>query len=330
MSAIFARAKLDSVADSQTSFDKGVMVAEVYSEADYEPLGIRTGFNCLWLHLTSYGPDKYEAQMFPVPKEALCGTLGGPPSGAMTTKLQVESLKGGKADPLDVPPVARWDWNAADSVNYIGIRCRFDWCEIHRQVDAHHPFVSSPTFTPPPGATPFEKRVVANKGWYDYQYLEEFDSQGRPVPSDVIGVVFPAPSLDTLKAPYAANKWVPAARVALYKASTRYHNKYNFSGTPPAADGSGGVRIETCLGNWSKCAPGSIPKPVCKRTGTLGFVRVTGDDGSKRYFCNMYREFKTLGFSIPGVTRWRWKVTDETVWIRCPSGCCESDPDTIM
>jgi hypothetical protein len=25
---------------------------------------------------------------------------------------------------------------------------------------------------------------------------------------------------------------------------------------------------------------------------------------------------------LPGTARWRWKVDDETTWVRCPQGCC--------
>jgi hypothetical protein len=167
------------------------------------------------------------------------------------------------------------------------------------------------------------------KGWYDYQYLEDFDSHGNPIPSGVIGVVFPVGALDTLPAVTPGKKWVPMARVAMFGTSERYEKKYNFRSIPLAAAGSGGVTVEECSGTWTQCDPGGLPhvtQPVCKAPATTGFVRILARDGTAKYFCNIRRPFPP-GFTIPGVTRWRWKIRDETLWIRCPSGCCEADPD---
>jgi hypothetical protein len=67
--------------------------------------------------------------------------------------------------------------------------------------------------------------------------------------------------------------------------------------------------------------------PVDPVNSGTWYARIKSASGaSLKYFCVKYRPLPG-NVQPPGVVRWRWKIKDETIWVSCPNGCCEVDPD---
>src|SRR6185295_11680520 len=96
------------------------------------------------------------------------------PPGRTTQLAVVLSPLGVFGTPSEIPAVARWEWDAARKVQYIGLRCGIDWCNIGPASPGGaalftpaDPYIAPPTTGAPMAAD----RVRAVKGWYDQQRL---------------------------------------------------------------------------------------------------------------------------------------------------------------
>ena len=335
--AIFARARLDSLGLDSLALSAGgiVPVGEVYAfDSSYAPLGIRPGFNCLELYLAA--GSGLSAAMIPVGlDEAKCLTPQPVNAGKVLAVTKLYAKNVGVA--ADYPPVARWDWDAKDSTQYIGIQCALAWCEIH---DPNTGFESSKSYSGEPTAPAAVRRVVEVKGWYDEQRLA-LPSGSAPLVGDFTATFIPDPHLgDDHGAPDTSRyngQWVTVATAAVNGDPKVYKKKLNLipggiptlgppSKRPPAPAStvylcySGTAATNPCFGS------GLVP-PSCKGgVAATWWARIQAVDGSKAYYCVIRREHP--GVVIPGIVRWRWTVNDDTMWIRCLDGCCEVEAIT--
>ncbi|MBI2796051.1 MAG: hypothetical protein HYX65_05015 [Gemmatimonadetes bacterium] len=316
----------------------GLIVAAVLAEGDYKPLGFVRGMNCVVLlrRGTEYGAYSIGVGY----KDASCFDLAGAKIRSVQA-LSVTVLRKAQTgiDDNDYPYAARWDWDRNNDEHYVGVPCPGGWCEITRTRD----YLSSVNYTSSPvdlgGAA--EKRVWRGKGWYDQQHLANF-AGGKPVPTGPFATTFPARKLaDRDIKDY--HDWKHVATVVMSETSYDYRTKYQYkaSDLPPMLEKGVNV-IQLCTDSLPDAATGAshrrsddnchveterVARGWLTKCRSAWYARVIHDGKVRRVFCVKYRGFKH-GFDIPGVVRWRWRADDETIWIRCPVGCCEMDNDT--
>ena len=329
--AIFARAHLDSVT-LDTLTNHGVTtqfpMGEIYAfDSAYAPLGIQPAFNCLYLYKDAN--NALAATMVPVGMdEQKCLTPQPATSGKRLAVTPVTMIGGTSGD---YPPVARWDWNAKGSVQYIGIQCGAAWCEIHDPTIPFEPSKSYSLGASLPNAT---RRVVEVKGWYDEQRLA-LPNGSNPLVAGFTATFVPDPHLgDDHGTPDTSRyngQWVTVATASVNGGPNIYATKLNLTSPTPSFlaatfHGPPGPvsTVYLCYSGTvvpNPCFP-SGPPPSCSG-GVAGtwWSMIQSNGGAKKYYCVIRREHP--GVVIPGIVRWRWTVNDDTLWIRCLDGCCE-------
>ncbi len=364
LAGIYASWTLNDLVDSVERTRSAVAAAEIYAwDGDYPRLGIRQGFNCLYMM-----PDikrreiiRWRAWVIPVRERGDQCTAPLDPNdpGAEAKELRVGVVQSALHG-QDVPAVARWDWNPTNNSQTIGIKCDINWCivgdsvgfglgeshDLHSMPSLHNAALSD-------GATDFP-RVVEVRGWYDEQRLDP--ATGPKVAGDVIGTVIPHPSLVRYsRADFEpVGTFLPAAFVVLRATNlignqprmrhnreivASYLAKYNFA--------LGMNRVSLCAGAPHDCVPAGTTAPSCTPAGDDQWTAndeawtarvVSGATPTRpsttRYFCvrrckfadaDMARE-PSLALAGPGTARWRWKAHDATLWTSCPKGCCQLGP----
>jgi hypothetical protein len=323
---------------------QSLAAAEIWSEADYAPLGITSGQNCLYVFLRS---GEWGARMIhpttPLSeaeaKEFCTRPLGAEVlSGYRLTVQRSPNIDGLGFD--DYPPVARWDWDNTTLTHYVGIKCGARWCEIGQPG-----FAPSPGLRVPAGLTTAkERRVWLVKGWYDQQYLATLPAEtADPVPTSIRGTIVPLYDLQE------KNDWglfegkyqdvasillEPTSSAADAAALAKYEKHFGFRDWSSSID----VRIALCYGTLATCAvdaakltdpcmkeqhgddkPGATTEEV---EANRWYSRITVRGDPTKYQC-IARYGGPEGGFIPGTVRWRWKVDDDGGWMRCLHGCCE-------
>jgi hypothetical protein len=333
---------LPTAPDPFRKYGRPVAVAEVMAlDSGYSTLGIKRGFNCLYLYGKAETVSGLEARMIPVgANDTNC--LKPLPSGNVGTVLEVRRTRFPK---MTVPPVARWDWDGTHLKQYIGIDCgSAAYCDIGPagfvMSKAHSGLATTP-----------QQVVLAVKGWYDEQrlaYPQTTTSLTQPDVGPIMGTLVPAPNLAShngkpLQSDFA-NHWVPVATAFISDSSTKYKKKLNLErGTPESQRGNA---VFLCFGNKRTCVvPDTVASESCPTnpedyTGASGAALqsmppqnidptqrrwwariVSAVTGKVAVYCVTRREHEKV--DIPGVVRWRWAINDETMWVRCLEGCCE-------
>lgn len=343
--AIFAAFRLDSVPDTLVT-SVSIPVATIYSYGGtYSPLGIRPGFNCLFLTPPSTNTKDWTAEMVSVADSNCLNQATLKPYGTPTS-LEARRVPMPVATPFtpdDYPAAARWDWGTlkGHGQQYIGIRCGRSWCEVGAKsfkpsgpyTGPAAPFMSVPGFALPTAKQP---RVTMIKGWYDAQTLDVI-ADGKQVPSPAYGVLIPNSALDILPADNVApglgvfDTWVHVANAWLsadYKWNlTQGMNQIWLCRKPPASAG-------TCAVPMGEPALSSIALSACW-DGPDGrwWAKIVSSTGKVRYQCVRRRSHltelqayiaanPTAVVKIPGTARWRWLLDDAGEWTKCATGCC--------
>ncbi len=312
-----------------------IPVATIYSYGEsYAALGIRPGFNCLFLHRDTAQGSPVEARMVPWGEtDPDCGAVRpadeGPDDRLNTGKdldLQpaTTSTFAMAFTSKDFPPVARWDFDSVNNEHYIGLTCGSRWCQIG---DAG--FQSSNAITLPAAfaamAMPpvLKNRTSAIRGWYDEQRLASIGPEGAQ-PGTPSGELIPHPQLDALNATTDSytKKWVQVA-VARVDAAYKFFKQ-------------GENTIELCHGAGKDCTVPSGDRRCAAQPDDEGnwWARISAFPGPSNpvYKCVKRMDHKeaidafnathTTKVRIPGTVRWRWREDDETTWISCETGCC--------
>lgn len=326
--AIFAAFHLESLPDhfgkSPSQPQIALPAATVYSYGGtYPSLGIRAGFSCLYL----WNPPSWRAKMVP----SSSGDCRPPvnPATVNGTVLEVRVASNPQYGAADYPPVARWDWDARRSKQYIGIMCGAAWCEI-----GDGGFVPSqvfgkllpadPTLVQQPTSLEIN-RVSKIKGWYDAQLLAVVGPNGRLRPSGVWATFVPHPALDrTDNLANFGNSWVHIGTVVLSGDLPSYKSKLNFVFDPAQPQSA---KIYFCHGapvspgQSGGCEMASASLPSCTPQPDPWWAKIVSKTGTV-YRCIIRREHPTASAHIPGTVRWRWVLDDEGTWGRCTGGCC--------
>jgi hypothetical protein len=321
--AVFAGDSLGSMDSVAFTTPRAVAELFVAEPGGYDKLGIVNTFSCLVLQREK---SVWRGWMVPVKREQQCDQSFDLADLKDDFELHVRSSR--PPSGVAVPAVARWDWDAKANVQYVGVRCADEWCEVGRR-----DLSVSPAYVPAAGATG-EAQKVGVKGYYDEQQLAEFPTDAPMHPGENWGTVMPAPDLTAAKDGGLGSylgKWVHVANVYMRPDAGSYGPSLNFigdNGRPPSARHA---QISLCRGGPKKCRP-ALPffyfKKSCHPSpgdGDIWYAKVTRPGGPPRYFCVVYRAHK--GAEIPPVVRWRWRVDDESVWVSCPDGCCETNVD---
>lgn len=348
--AIFARLRLDRRFVSHTRLRRGQRLFTPFNSASdgipmatifayhtaYSPLNLLEGFNCLhfFRRQSANGAPGWVAKITPVGRDGEAQCAEPLPASAATDGPVFAVDRGTTKPDSELPPVARWDWDPVNEVQYIGIRCENAWCEVRPKLE--------------PGQTPHPSPSLPAtvKGWYDEQLLALPPVPPAPVTavSAIMGTVVPEPNLgqpmgqDGETSIYL-NTWKSVASVRLDRSPGGYASKLNFVATT-GTDAQNHVAL--CYGitqrnGFNPCIPNRvgltvpIPKDANGKGCSGWFTRVGRNpdgSGNEKYFCATRRghDMDTNGNPIPhipGVVRWRWALDDETMWIRCLQGCCE-------
>jgi len=304
-----------------------VPVALVWSDAKYEPFGIKPGFNCLYL----YDPVAWKAKMVPMADQKSCRE-NIDPGKVDGRELAVRETRVPGRGNSDYPPVVRLEQGLSPTRRgfryYVGIKCMAAWCEIGRP-----PFLTRGAYS--------GDRTREIKGWYDEQHLAVHTQNDRQWPTGLLATTFPDPELDALnKNAWPTGVWIPVARTwlraepapikgtaeVLQDELDMYRQKFNLE---PGAYISDVNTVSFCAGDQQTCFKDQAASaPNCELSGQREYwARIVSVSGRTQYRCVTYTPHKEVGYRIPGVVRWRWLENDEKGWVSCPSGCCQVDPD---
>jgi hypothetical protein len=277
----------------------------------YEPLGLQVGISCLILKFNKKGNPYWEAAVVPLPAtqdnpDPECeddmdwNDVPDAQKGLLEVRIQPDAAD--HDDRQDVaPPVARWDWDPTNKVNYMGVRCGIKrWCEI-----------GDSGFTTLPALKTTSGNRNLYKGFYDQQFLS--DENG--VLSDVWGTVLPGDS--AVRDKIQRNKrWHETAKVIMEApqgsaAYTFYESRLHLNTVTAAGrvKGTGSLRIYSEGLNVGNLKTNWLMQVNGQSVGDGVMYHVRHNDQVKHRAKS---------------TRWRWHEEDETVWYFCPEdGCCE-------
>lgn len=351
--AIFAAFRLDTVTSPPGPVGSKPMATIYTPDGSYGPLGIETGFNCLFLE--RHGSN-WTAKMIPWGIDrSNCADGHITPGPGVGTDLAVRQQNvSTEFTARDFPPVARWDRDSLDRDYTIGIRCGSAWCEVGAPGFAPSIGYQGPplTFDAIGGRTPSpvaQHRVVQIKGWYDVQRLALGGSAAPQTPTAFRGFLIPHPFLDSL----AWLKWQSSATAALnlyrdlgwihigYAVMEGNYPKWNFQSGRNKIYLCYGKRTEKCIipGNPSPEAPSSTSLAMCPAdpaaTDLHWWAKTVSETGNTTYVCIKRMNHRdalmawagapenaNVSFSIPGAARWRFLPVDDASWFGCPTGCC--------
>lgn len=296
----------------------GIPAATILSYGgNYSPLGIKNGFNCLYL----WNPPDWKAAMIPQSANADCRYKRTveplPPEAVPLTVRVIAPVALPPFRDREYPPVARWDWDQASKQQSIGIRCGVAWCEVGGASSGAGLGYPPPLiFDPVPGLVPSTaatNAVTRVKGWFDAQLLAKRTSGtgGLKVrPTGNRGYVVPNPVLGDLQQSHFEGHWVHAATAVM---DSDYQSTVHFA--------KGENRIYLCYGTGCRVPSTEVGCPE-GTINTMWWARVVAPGARPTYRCVVYRGYP-YALDVPGTVRWRWQADDETIWIKCPSGCCE-------
>jgi hypothetical protein len=339
----------------QTAVPSAVVVAW----GDYQPLHIRRGFNCLYVHRAPgrEGLMTWKAYMRPHTGDDLPNCSAPVPLSqiAQQEELRVVAYQVPGLAASDYPASARWDWDAASAEQYIGIRCGSAWCQIGSA--RFRPSEPSEQALTQLSQQPTEVQKVASiKGWYDEQYLAALPGQSGSTirPTGILARISPDPRLELTNSNVTPGHWVTVATIDIVEvttqgdgtmdaitdnAVTQYEQRFNLSPNRTTT-------VWLCKGSADECqvladAAGSITdlaeaEKKCEHRDEWDsnpwWARLDQPGRSSVYRCVSFysvpgqvtdSDDSTLDFEIPASTRWRWLVDDDGGWIACESGCCE-------
>jgi len=297
----------------------------------YAALGITPGLNCVYLS----GDRKLARVVDSATFYPCCPIIDMRRLPAPFLEARRTVAKGFVHD-ADYPQVARWDWDAQNRIQYMGVKCDSAWCEI-----GPPRFHQSPPWKPVATLPARMRRNMMIKGWYDEQTLAGPPPTAGALPtiSPVHGTIFPHDALADYDDAALNKQWRIIAYVATPRTSQKYLQNMNFSATPAAnpatpLDPRTLNKIELCEGTSTECNV-PAPLPVCPVTDgsgatNWGWSRITGPGNAPpKYKCVSRWSNTTMSATsgapvyLPAASRWRWVLNDETAWSKCSAGCCE-------
>jgi hypothetical protein len=280
---------------------------------DYEPLGIKAGFNCLYLSRIN---NKVQARMVAVNADTNCTK---PPADTGVSLQVMEQPTPPGLGATDIPPVARWegDFSRGGRSHHIWIRCGDHACLVGRK--GFKPSLEIPgperhKLAQLMGTSPKSLRVMAINGWFDEQPLALPDGNGKLKVSKLYGVIVPHPDVGELDDIAQFVNWRPVAYAWMPIENDDYKLKLGFDQ---------GINVIS----MRKGSPPEGVTTVCLEDteAVSWWVKVESEGGAVKYLCSQRYLHDLPPDKMPGTVRWRWLDTDETTWVRCPQGCCTTN-----
>ena len=291
----------------------------------YSSLGIVGGTNCLLLKAS--GRSKWQAALIKAPGNTIgTGTTGNfgtcpddlswsvvsenTPLLTVRRQLGVDMVGDSIA-----PPVARWDWDASNELNYIGVRCDADtWCEIGPDNLVPSPKRTLRSLLFPKNAPNSDAWVI--KGYYDEQFLA---NAAGDAPTSVFATIVPGFDARTLQ-DLDDKKGGPreVARLELRETGRTIGAEYDRYVQKFKTRGIGGPPRDRQTVTYLELRPNPSPTEKHPYLGRFGGKDLDAD-------AVVVRKHKDHLHDGPPVVRWRWVAKDELTWSYCePDGCCES------
>ena len=344
--------ELDSAATRLNLPLNAVPAVQVYNYGDEVTTSGATfphGFSCIYLKVDLQAESGYSAWLH---KDSRNECDKARESTRGLERLHVDKfVADGPYVEADYPPVTRWEWDEAGQQQVISVKCGAAMCRIG--VPGAMPRVH----TPPAWAIGPTARVFEIPGWYDEQILSRTKPDTirkwqwkrfsfvrvpwrrvtvvMPVPSSVLGTVFPDFDLVmTSFADFHADS-VRVSEVHLSAQSADYEKKFNlFAPTEGGFAGQKWIRHNSDHllppdvhqdEDWTatiESANGAVTRHVVFRTDKkfLDYLQsmIVALDGAA---------VEDYVMGVPGTSRWRWtELGGENEWEACTPGCCETKP----
>jgi hypothetical protein len=194
----------------KADFEDEKGVAEIWTDENYDDLGLVQGLNELSLKYVPPAPGRKEQWV----------AVMRPKGSTQGTALAVVRFEGEPCctSATAYPGVARWDYDEKDHHQLIGIKCGDGWCAIGRQPKYQNSYVGG------------KKRRV--KGWLDEQRLAVRDKSGEPLKPSKHGVstIFAVDNLESYTKPEDFEKpdWIHVATIS----SPQEYPKLGLIGSP--------------------------------------------------------------------------------------------------
>jgi hypothetical protein len=329
--AVFATRRISELGTLNAT--TAIPAVEIVAWDDYAPLNIKRGFNCVFMYAVGAARAAKIVRFGDVEKDCMADRVVASIDTAPSLEVRVSPTPGLTPTDADIPPVARWDWDATNQQYYFGAKCGAAWCELGAAG-----FVSSPSVLErvpsgdlsalPPGL----RRHYAVKGWYDEQFLATVSSGSTPTPSLIRGTVIPDPDLATRNLDSFTNQWTQVAQILLDvppSVENPYIEKLNLAHTQPGEYN----KLELC---YSTSGPGQCPgmmPPSCstayheaaKGATQQWWAKITRVDGNVGFRCVLFHATPAAAGvnATPKTARWHWLDDDDIIWEWCPTGCCE-------
>jgi hypothetical protein len=344
--------QLDSASREFSLPLKAVPAVQIYNYGDAVTTSgakLPHGFSCIYLKVDLAAEAGFSAWLRTKSKNE-CTEPRESTQGL--TRLHVDKfVANGPYVEADYPPVTRWEWDEAGQRQVITVKCGAAMCRIG--VPGAIPRVH----TPPAWALGPTARVFEIPGWYDEQILSRTkpDTIRRwqwrqvgfvrfpwrrvtivtPVPSGVLGTVFPDFHLEAASFGDFYEDSVRVSEVHLSAKSADYEAKFNFFA--PAGGGYAAQKWIRHKSNhlvppnvhrdddWTatiQSAVGIVTRDVVYRT----------DENFLNYLSSMIvamdgPALEEYVMGVPGTARWRWQESGgENEWEECTPGCCETIP----
>ena len=193
--------------------------------------------------------------------------------------------------PGAVPPTARFMWDDAERVHYIGLRCGERWCSIHPpEITPSEPFRWNTLSTPRevvPRVLGTASTLRCGRG------ITLCPDPGRQSSRSAQLAAVSAAELNSSAA------MVHVADIRFSMAPGNYVTKFNLK--PDGSDWTSQVWV-TLQGSGAAEFRSTGTTVSGYKDPTFGFVPMT--------------------HGAAGSVRWRWLTEDEGAWVYCASGCC--------
>lgn len=276
---------------------------------DFPTLGIRAGWNCLYLEPSG---ASVVATMVPVKDESACVL----PRTSNGTTLEVRTTGPSQGlTPDDIPAVARWDGDFAQGgkTQQIWVRCGDYACVVgpsgFKEGDALPSEVKT-ALVAAIGSNNRSARLVAFRGWYDQQLLAVPDGNGKLKVGTTVGTLIPHPAIGEIENTGRFSEWIPVAWAYLPVTDATYYEKLGLE------RGLNTIRMRQGE------APAGVAPCQTDPDGLHWWIEVRAPSGKVTSKCGDRFKHSLAPHQMPGTARWRWLDDDETTWVRCPQGCC--------
>lgn len=221
--------------------------------------------------------------------------------------------------------LVRWGYDPVSGTYYIGATCGDQWCAVGQPG-----FTLAPTHEGLASVRGDLAATLSHPGLHDEQRLATWVDVGAGggglVPSVNTGLVVPDTALNSARTlPDYDGVWVPSASVFMWPAVDTYGEDLGFV---PRGTNNASASVSICRGSnctpsrWARFETGVCPKD---EDGLEWYAKIESSANAARYFCVQYRSHgeHPRDKTVPPLARWRWLPNDETIWVRCPHGCCE-------